>query len=171
MRGTAFDFDRDVSAIYIYRWGHSLILSTTKSLFGNVRGPDGRLDRSKASGRRSSRCATTRRTGRGSSGRAAVSRDFSPPGRRFCFARRCATRSARCTGPAPRPRRFGRRSSTGRSDRGSAPRPRWARRERNAHKVCTDAAFCTAALTALALARGNFFGRPRPHLESRCCCM
>jgi spermidine dehydrogenase len=48
MRGTAFDFDRHVSAIYIYRWGHSLILPTTKSVFGNVRGPDGRLDRSKA---------------------------------------------------------------------------------------------------------------------------
>jgi spermidine dehydrogenase len=48
MRGTAFDFDRDVSAIFIYRWGHSMILPTTKSVFGNVRGPDGRLDRSKA---------------------------------------------------------------------------------------------------------------------------
>jgi spermidine dehydrogenase len=48
LRGTAFDFDRDVSAIFIYRWGHSLILPTTKSLFGNVHGPDGGLDRSKA---------------------------------------------------------------------------------------------------------------------------
>ena len=48
MRGTAFDFDRDVSAIFLYRWGHSLILPTTKSLFGNQHGPDGRLDRSKA---------------------------------------------------------------------------------------------------------------------------
>jgi spermidine dehydrogenase len=48
MRGTGFDFDRDVSAIYIYRWGHSMILPTTKSLFGNVRGPDGLLDRSRA---------------------------------------------------------------------------------------------------------------------------
>jgi len=48
MRGTGFDFDRDVSAIFIYRWGHSMILPTTKSVFGNVRGPDGRLDRSKA---------------------------------------------------------------------------------------------------------------------------
>jgi spermidine dehydrogenase len=48
MRGTAFDFDRDVSAILLYRWGHSLILPTTKSLFGNQHGPDGRLDRSQA---------------------------------------------------------------------------------------------------------------------------
>lgn len=48
MQGTKFDFDRDVSAIFVYRWGHSMILPTTKSLFGNVRGADGRLDRSKA---------------------------------------------------------------------------------------------------------------------------
>ncbi|MGA3303850.1 MAG: FAD-dependent oxidoreductase, partial [Methylovirgula sp.] len=47
-RGTDFDFDRDVSAIFIYRWGHSMILPTTKSVFGNVHGPDGQLDRSKA---------------------------------------------------------------------------------------------------------------------------
>jgi phytoene dehydrogenase-like protein len=48
MRGTKFDFDRDVSAIFVYRWGHSMILPTTRSLFGNVRGHDGRLDRSRA---------------------------------------------------------------------------------------------------------------------------
>lgn len=47
MRGTKFDFDRDVSAIYLYRWGHSMILPTTRSVFGDVRGADGRLDRSK----------------------------------------------------------------------------------------------------------------------------
>jgi len=45
---TKFDFDRDVSAVFIYRWGHSMILPTTKSVFGNVRGPHGRLDRTKA---------------------------------------------------------------------------------------------------------------------------
>ena len=48
MRGSKFDFDRDVSAIFVYRWGHSMILPTTKSVFGDVRGADGRLDRSKA---------------------------------------------------------------------------------------------------------------------------
>ena len=48
MRGTDFNFDRDVSAIFVYRWGHSMILPTTKSVFGNVRGADRRLDRSKA---------------------------------------------------------------------------------------------------------------------------
>lgn len=48
MRGTKFDFDRDVSSIFLYRWEHAMILPTTKSVFGNVRGPGGRLDRSKA---------------------------------------------------------------------------------------------------------------------------
>lgn len=48
MRGTGFDFDRDVSAVFIYRWGHSMILPTTKSVFGNVHGPEGRLIRDKA---------------------------------------------------------------------------------------------------------------------------
>jgi spermidine dehydrogenase len=48
MRGTKFDFDRDVSAVFVYRWGHSMILPTTKSVFGNVYGPDGRLDRNQA---------------------------------------------------------------------------------------------------------------------------
>jgi protoporphyrinogen oxidase len=48
MRGTKFDFDRDVSAVFIYRWGHSMILPTTKSVFGNTHGPGGRLDRRKA---------------------------------------------------------------------------------------------------------------------------
>jgi hypothetical protein len=48
MGGTEFDFDRDVSAVFIYRWGHSMILPTTKSVFGDVLGPDGMLDRSRA---------------------------------------------------------------------------------------------------------------------------
>jgi spermidine dehydrogenase len=48
LRGTNFDFDRDVSAVFIYRWGHSMILPTTKSIFGNVRGPEGQLIRDKA---------------------------------------------------------------------------------------------------------------------------
>ena len=48
MRGADFDFDRDVSAVFVYRWGHSMILPTTKSVFGDVRGAKGRLDRSKA---------------------------------------------------------------------------------------------------------------------------
>jgi spermidine dehydrogenase len=55
MRGTNFDFDRDVSAIFVYRWGHSMILPSTKSIFGNVRDPHGRLDRSKAPRRVASR--------------------------------------------------------------------------------------------------------------------
>jgi spermidine dehydrogenase len=48
MSGSKFDFDRDVTAIFVYRWGHSMILPTTKSVFGDVRGADGRLDRKKA---------------------------------------------------------------------------------------------------------------------------
>jgi hypothetical protein len=48
LRGTSFDFDRDVSAIFVYRWGHSMILPTTKSVFGNVHGPGGQLVRSNA---------------------------------------------------------------------------------------------------------------------------
>ena len=48
MRGTSFDFDRDVSAVFVYRWGHSMMLPTTKSVFGDVRGANGQLDRSKA---------------------------------------------------------------------------------------------------------------------------
>jgi spermidine dehydrogenase len=43
MRGSKFDFDRDVSAIFVYRWGHSMILPTTKSVFGDVRGAVGGL--------------------------------------------------------------------------------------------------------------------------------
>jgi spermidine dehydrogenase len=48
LRGTRFDFDRDVSAIFTYRWGHSMILASTKSVFGNVHGRNGQLDRKKA---------------------------------------------------------------------------------------------------------------------------
>jgi spermidine dehydrogenase len=48
MSGTKFDFDRDVNGVFVYRWGHSMILPTTKSLFGDVVGPNGHLDRSKA---------------------------------------------------------------------------------------------------------------------------
>jgi hypothetical protein len=48
MRGSKFDFDRDVSAIFLYRWGHSMIMPTPNWVFGNVRGAGGRLDRTKA---------------------------------------------------------------------------------------------------------------------------
>lgn len=48
MRGAKFDFDRDVSAVFLYRWGHSMLRPPPNWLFGEVRGPDGRLDRSKA---------------------------------------------------------------------------------------------------------------------------
>jgi spermidine dehydrogenase len=48
MRGTGFDFERDVAGVFLYRWGHSMILPSTRSIFGSVRGPDGRLDRSRA---------------------------------------------------------------------------------------------------------------------------
>jgi spermidine dehydrogenase len=48
LRGSTFDFDRDVTAIFLYRWGHSMIMPTPNGVFGNVRKPNGRLDRSKA---------------------------------------------------------------------------------------------------------------------------
>jgi spermidine dehydrogenase len=35
MTGTAFDFDRDVSAIYLYRWGHGMIMPTPGHIFGS----------------------------------------------------------------------------------------------------------------------------------------
>lgn len=44
-RGTSFNFKRDVSAIFIYRWGHSMILSGPNSLFGNTRDAQGRIMR------------------------------------------------------------------------------------------------------------------------------
>lgn len=48
LRGARFDFDRDVSAIFLYRWGHSMLRPPPSWLFGDVRGRDGRLDRSRA---------------------------------------------------------------------------------------------------------------------------
>jgi spermidine dehydrogenase len=48
MRGSKFDFDRDVTAISLYRWGHSMIMPTPNLVFGNVHAADGRLDRTKA---------------------------------------------------------------------------------------------------------------------------
>jgi hypothetical protein len=34
MTGTAFDFDRDVTAIYVYRWGHGMTLPVVNHIFG-----------------------------------------------------------------------------------------------------------------------------------------
>lgn len=48
LRGSTFDFDRDVSAIFIYRWGHGMFTPVPNWLFGKTRKPDGRLDRTKA---------------------------------------------------------------------------------------------------------------------------
>jgi spermidine dehydrogenase len=48
MRRSKFEFDRDVSAIFLYRWGHSMFTPAPKWLFGNTRASDGRLDRTKA---------------------------------------------------------------------------------------------------------------------------
>lgn len=48
MRGADFDFDRDVSALFLYRWGHSMLRPPPNWLFGDTRRADGRLDRSKA---------------------------------------------------------------------------------------------------------------------------
>ena len=48
MRGSKFDFDRDVTAIFLYRWGHSMIMPNQNWLFGNTRGANGGLDRTKA---------------------------------------------------------------------------------------------------------------------------
>src|SRR5437762_808650 len=36
MAGTAFDFDRDVTAIYLYRWGHAMIMPTPGHIFGTT---------------------------------------------------------------------------------------------------------------------------------------
>jgi len=47
MRGSKFDFDRDVTAIFLYRWGHSMIMPVPNLVFGNARGADGGLDRTK----------------------------------------------------------------------------------------------------------------------------
>lgn len=48
MRGSKFDFDRDVTAIFLYRWGHSMFMPIPNSVFGKTSGPNGRLDRGKA---------------------------------------------------------------------------------------------------------------------------
>ena len=48
LRGSNFDFDRDVTAISLYRWGHSMFMPTPNLVFGNVHGARGRLDRTKS---------------------------------------------------------------------------------------------------------------------------
>jgi hypothetical protein len=48
MRGSKFDFERDVTAIFLYRWGHSMFMPTPNFLFGETRKPDGAHDRAKA---------------------------------------------------------------------------------------------------------------------------
>ena len=45
---TSFDFDRDVTSISLYRWGHSMIMPTPGSLFGATHGANGKIDRAKA---------------------------------------------------------------------------------------------------------------------------
>lgn len=48
MSGTKFDFDRDVSAIYLYRWGHSMIFPSVGFPFGIAKDAKGKVDRSKS---------------------------------------------------------------------------------------------------------------------------
>jgi spermidine dehydrogenase len=48
LRGSKFDFDRDVNAIFLYRWGHSMFMPTPNFLFGETRKPDGTHNRTKA---------------------------------------------------------------------------------------------------------------------------
>ncbi len=45
---TRFDFDRDVAAISVYRWGHGMLMPTPGSIFGTTRNANGRLERAKA---------------------------------------------------------------------------------------------------------------------------
>ena len=47
MRGSQFDFDRDVTAIFLYRWGHGMIMPVPNLLFGKALSGNGLLDRSK----------------------------------------------------------------------------------------------------------------------------
>lgn len=47
MLGTKFDFDRDVTGIYLYRWGHGMMMPTPGFTFGTTKGSDGRIDRSR----------------------------------------------------------------------------------------------------------------------------
>ncbi|WP_400766332.1 FAD-dependent oxidoreductase [Methylosinus sporium] len=48
MRGADFDFDRDVSALFLYRWGHSMLRPPPGFLFGETRDASGGLDRAQA---------------------------------------------------------------------------------------------------------------------------
>jgi spermidine dehydrogenase len=48
MRGSKFDFDRDVSAISLYRWGHSMVMPTPNLVFGNTHSAGGQLDRTES---------------------------------------------------------------------------------------------------------------------------
>jgi hypothetical protein len=48
LAGSTFDFDQHVSAIFVYRWGHSMIMPTPNWLFGTTRKPSGLLDRNRA---------------------------------------------------------------------------------------------------------------------------
>lgn len=48
MRGADFDFDRDVSALFLYRWGHSMLRPPPRWLFGTAQRADGALDRAAA---------------------------------------------------------------------------------------------------------------------------
>jgi hypothetical protein len=48
MVGSTFDFDRHVSAIFVYRWGHSMFMPTPNWLFGTTRKSNGLLDRNRA---------------------------------------------------------------------------------------------------------------------------
>ena len=36
MAATAFDFDRDVTAIFLYRWGHGMIMAPPGQVFGET---------------------------------------------------------------------------------------------------------------------------------------
>ncbi|WP_159730277.1 FAD-dependent oxidoreductase [Methylosinus sp. Ce-a6] len=48
MRGADFDFDRDVDALFLYRWGHSMLRPPPNFLFGSARDARGRLDRAQS---------------------------------------------------------------------------------------------------------------------------
>jgi hypothetical protein len=48
MRGADFDFDRDVRALFLYRWGHSMLRPPPNFLFGATRDASGKLDRAQA---------------------------------------------------------------------------------------------------------------------------
>jgi len=48
LQGAGFDFEKHVTAVFLYRWGHSMILPGPGSLFGATRDGKGRLRREKA---------------------------------------------------------------------------------------------------------------------------